>query len=405
MSHEATIRRGVRNARYAAIPNHVFEDTRLSMEARWLLSYLLSKPDNWTVVIGDIVKKGGCGRDRARKMVAELVALGYAEREQQREDGRFGASVLVIFDEPREMIATGASDTPAESVAFLPQTEIPAPVSPSPVSPAPVKSAHSNNLDSENTDYQEERARGREDRKTVPGTADFQKRLQRFLSGDGYREGEWTNWANGTTINYINKWFSALEEADRCAAEAARDAFLAKCRREGGKVMGVGNYFRDRVWEVLSERDLALSAQASAAQSGAQRPENWAPAYGPVHAARLFRILLAGPDNPSMSPSGGLWLTSHLRSAWPSLAGFWQITDLRGGLEATDRDAELSKSMEFVPADSAVMAAWQAEMRRRGLPDIRLGANMRGLYFPAGGPEALAAFENAIKGVRGDDAA
>ena len=63
MSAEATIRRGVRNSRYAAIPNHVFEDARLSMEARWLLGYLLSKPDNWTLVLRDINKKGGCGRD------------------------------------------------------------------------------------------------------------------------------------------------------------------------------------------------------------------------------------------------------------------------------------------------------------------------------------------------------
>ena len=63
MSQEATIRRGVRNTRYAANPNHVFEDMRLSMEARWLLGYLLSKPDNWTVIQKDIAKKG---RLRAR---------------------------------------------------------------------------------------------------------------------------------------------------------------------------------------------------------------------------------------------------------------------------------------------------------------------------------------------------
>lgn len=30
MSGEATIRRGVRNARYSAIPNHVLEDKRLA---------------------------------------------------------------------------------------------------------------------------------------------------------------------------------------------------------------------------------------------------------------------------------------------------------------------------------------------------------------------------------------
>ncbi|TWF53248.1 hypothetical protein FHW37_104525 [Neorhizobium alkalisoli] len=121
------------------------------MEARWLLSYLLSKPDNWTVVIGDITKKGNCGRDKARKMIAELVKHGYAEREQQRDDGKFGSSVLVIFDEPRSVEATNSGN----SVAFLPQTDLPATATPSPVSPSPVKSALSNNLNLENTDCQQ----------------------------------------------------------------------------------------------------------------------------------------------------------------------------------------------------------------------------------------------------------
>jgi hypothetical protein len=154
VSSEATIRRGVRNARYAAIPNHVFEDDRLSMEARWLLSYLLSKPDNWTVVIGDITKKGNCGRDKARKMIGELVKYGYAEREQQRDDGKFSSSVLVIFDEPRTFESPENKDG-GESVAFLPQTYLPATASPAPVSPSPVKSAHSNNLYPANTDRQQ----------------------------------------------------------------------------------------------------------------------------------------------------------------------------------------------------------------------------------------------------------
>jgi hypothetical protein len=100
MREEPTIRRGVRNARYAAIPNHVFEETRLSMEARWLLGYLLSKPDNWTVVLRDISNKGNCGRDKARRMIAELVELGYAQKEQARDGGRFSALSLVIYDEP-----------------------------------------------------------------------------------------------------------------------------------------------------------------------------------------------------------------------------------------------------------------------------------------------------------------
>ncbi|RVA18805.1 helix-turn-helix domain-containing protein, partial [Mesorhizobium sp. M7A.F.Ca.CA.004.11.2.1] len=131
MSEEATIRRGVRNARYTTVPNHVFEDVRLSMEARWLLGYLLSKPDNWTVILGDIARRGGCGRDKARKIVNELVKHGYADKEQEREDGRFGKLSLVIFDEPRELRDSAAG----EGVASLPQTENPSTVMPSTVNP------------------------------------------------------------------------------------------------------------------------------------------------------------------------------------------------------------------------------------------------------------------------------
>jgi len=76
----------------------------------------LSKPDNWTVVLRDIINKGNCGRDKARRMVAELVELGYAQKEQARDGGRFSALSLVIYDEPFAIEVT-------ESVASLPQTE------------------------------------------------------------------------------------------------------------------------------------------------------------------------------------------------------------------------------------------------------------------------------------------
>lgn len=244
-----------------------------------------------------------------------------------------------------------------------------------------------------------------EDRSTISGTAEFQKRVQRFLSGDGYHEGEWPKWAKGTTIGYITRHFAALTEGDRKAAEANRDAFLVKCKGDGGAVMGAGNYFRDKAWEALSERDRSLSAQIAARRSGTQspsRPDNWATAFGPVHGAMLFRILCAGPEHPDLAPQSGHWFTSHMRSAWPRLAVFWQQTDLRGGLAAEELDIRLSAEMEFVPSDSDTMAAWKAEIRHRKLPEIRMPDTMRGGYFPKGGPEFLHRFEAAIK-ERGDE--
>lgn len=235
----------------------------------------------------------------------------------------------------------------------------------------------------------------REDRSALPGTADFTKRVQRFLAGTGYQQGEWPKWSRGTTISYIEKHFAALSEADRKAAETHRDAFLLKA---GKGVMGAGNYFRDRAWEVLNDKDrAALKASAPAA-----RPDNWAAAYGPAHAAMLFRILMAGPEYPDRAPEGRLWLSSHLQSAWPRLASFRQNTDLRGGVIAQQSDIEQATSMEFVTIDSALMAQWQAAISRKGWPDLRIPEGMRGHYFPKGGPHQHIDFSVSAKD-EGDD--
>ncbi|MGV1894771.1 helix-turn-helix domain-containing protein [Agrobacterium vitis] len=297
MSGEATIRRGVRNAHYAAIPNHVFEDARLSMEARWLLSYLLSKPDNWTVVIGDIVKKGNCGRDKARKMIAELVETGYAEREQTRAGGKFGPTVLVIFDEPRQpgvastnacyvsdtseptdafdaseaADASDASDTScssdgpvgadaaSKSVACLPQTELP-----SPVLPEPVKSALSNNLDLAKTDsYQGEGAR--EPAGDGRGAADVDdraaRRLERARIGEQFDT--WFKlWPRPGNPDFArNAWFAlSAEERETCIERTP--AYLAWTAREDLTAPAV--YLKARAWREMPEGLTRHRAQSHA---------------------------------------------------------------------------------------------------------------------------------------------
>ncbi|MGV2074223.1 MULTISPECIES: helix-turn-helix domain-containing protein [Rhizobium/Agrobacterium group] len=296
MSGEATIRRGVRNGHYAAIPNHVFEDARLSMEARWLLSYLLSKPDNWTVVIGDIVKKGNCGRDKARKMIAELVETGYAEREQTRAGGKFGPTMLVIFDEPRQpgvanTYARDVSDTAeltdasdasdeagvsegsdgsagadgaSESVACLPQTELPSPAEPSPVLPATVKSALSNNLNLAKTDsYQEEGAR--EPAGKVRDAADVDDRAARRL--ERARIGEqfdiWFKlWPRPGNPDFArNAWF-ALSAGERETCIERTPAYLAWAAREDLTVPAV--YLKARAWREVPEGWTGRQAQSTA---------------------------------------------------------------------------------------------------------------------------------------------
>lgn len=434
MSQEGTIRRGVRNARYATIPNHVFEDDRLSMGARWLLGYLLSKPDNWTVVTQDICNKGKCGRDKARSMIAELVETGYAEREQLRDDGKFGSSVLVIYDEPLRAPETQAV---GESVASLPQTEKPATGTPSPVSPSPGKPAHSNNSDSANTDDQEER----EGASAISGSekkpashAELVKRVQRFVSGEGYQEGEWPKWSS-STIGHIVRQFEMLTGDEQEKACRHRDAFLAKCRHDGvKKPMPVANYFRDKVWEMLA---------TPAAGAGQQRPEKVpAPPFGPLFGAVRAWLCLPGPDdsevpldirdavsrhydaikrnpviansylrrkNIVLSPTGELIFPEgfdaderRLRlseSGFPAVNAIHEKAKIHQSAAIDARFVPLKDLCEPVPVDSDTFADWLSHDERHGWPRLPDPGRMNVVWFPKGGPAGLAAFEEAAKAI------
>ncbi|MGV1952416.1 helix-turn-helix domain-containing protein [Agrobacterium vitis] len=348
MSGEATIRRGVRNAHYAAIPNHVFEDARLSMEARWLLSYLLSKPDNWTVVIGDIVKKGNCGRDKARKMIVELVETGYAEREQTRAGGKFGPTVLVIFDEPRQpgsantdacdvsdtseptdascafetADASDASDTSchsdgfagadaaSKSVAYLPQTELPSPAESSPVLPAPVKSALSNNLNLAKTDsYQGEGAR--EPAGKVRDAADVDDRAARRLERAriAAQFDIWFKlWPRPGNPDFArNAWF-ALSADEREACIERTPAYLAWAAREDLTVPAV--YLKARAWREVPEGLTGRQDQSHARMHTDARTHP----HSHVHACAQTDLHTRSSTHVIAKVCGKLWIGRHFQA-------------------------------------------------------------------------------------------
>ncbi|RCL00014.1 MAG: hypothetical protein JSC085_001001 [Candidatus Tokpelaia sp. JSC085] len=64
---------------YVVVPNSLVEDHRLSFEARGVLCYLLSKPNNWKIQIRDLQKQGNLGRDKTYRLLKELRNIGYLE--------------------------------------------------------------------------------------------------------------------------------------------------------------------------------------------------------------------------------------------------------------------------------------------------------------------------------------
>lgn len=97
------IRRAPRDKQnpYFMMHQKTAQDERLSFEARGLLAYLLSKPDDWKLVIADLMRAGHCGRDKVRKILRELEEFRYLEKHQvQGKDGRFSHIEHWVYERP-----------------------------------------------------------------------------------------------------------------------------------------------------------------------------------------------------------------------------------------------------------------------------------------------------------------
>jgi len=98
-----SILRSPRNHPFTMIDNRAIAHGGLSANALACLTYILSKPDNWIIVMSDIQKRFGWGRDKTYEVLRELVARGWAERTLTRapQRGRLSGYSFTAFDQPR----------------------------------------------------------------------------------------------------------------------------------------------------------------------------------------------------------------------------------------------------------------------------------------------------------------
>ena len=96
-----TIIRAPRRYRFVTINQDAVEDARLSWAARGLLGYLLSRPDDWKVLIKDLQRRGDLGRDGIYKLLRELREAGYVQYERTRdEQGRMRGGTYYVREIP-----------------------------------------------------------------------------------------------------------------------------------------------------------------------------------------------------------------------------------------------------------------------------------------------------------------
>lgn len=108
--------RAKREHNYTVINNKVFQRNQLSWQAMGMLSYLLSKPDDWSVVVNELI---GVTKDTAKptgnngvyNILKELKEKGFV---QVRKNGD-GTTDYIIFDTPNQANPNQANPNQAET--------------------------------------------------------------------------------------------------------------------------------------------------------------------------------------------------------------------------------------------------------------------------------------------------
>ncbi|QPQ35557.1 conserved phage C-terminal domain-containing protein [Lysinibacillus sp. JNUCC-52] len=96
-----TIFRVQKKENYVVLDKGFLNDENLSWQAKGMLAYMLSLPNDWRFTIQDLTKRSKNGRDATNNIVKELTAAGYIQREQKRsDDGKFGKTELLVFETP-----------------------------------------------------------------------------------------------------------------------------------------------------------------------------------------------------------------------------------------------------------------------------------------------------------------
>jgi hypothetical protein len=97
-----TIVRREHRAQFTVVPNAIFLDDRLSIEAKGVLGYLLSRPHSWQVRLDHVGRTLRIGRKKLQRIFRELIGAGYVTREQPRtaDAHRFREIDYVVRDVP-----------------------------------------------------------------------------------------------------------------------------------------------------------------------------------------------------------------------------------------------------------------------------------------------------------------
>lgn len=130
MENQGLIRRTKRNQNFTVIGNDVIQDSRMSIDARGVLIYILSLPDDWVIYKKDLQERINVGRRILDRCFSEMKEAGYLiESGEIKEDGRFvgkGYSIFdfSVYDQRPEMYTTDVQNVQRTDVQNVHSTDV-----------------------------------------------------------------------------------------------------------------------------------------------------------------------------------------------------------------------------------------------------------------------------------------
>lgn len=91
----------VGNMGFTSIINSTIQSKILSWEARGLLTYLLSLPDDWDINVTHLINQSPAKRKKVLSIIEELIRFGYVRKEVVREkSGRIMRVEYKVWETP-----------------------------------------------------------------------------------------------------------------------------------------------------------------------------------------------------------------------------------------------------------------------------------------------------------------
>lgn len=86
---------------YIIMHKGFLNEKEMSWQAKGLLTYLLSLPDNWEINLQDLKNRSKNGRDSTTNIIKELISFGYIIKEQKKDKkGRFDKNLFIVGECP-----------------------------------------------------------------------------------------------------------------------------------------------------------------------------------------------------------------------------------------------------------------------------------------------------------------